>query len=246
MKKLNLGKGSRLGTIAVIVGVFGLILVLMTAFAQAPANDHINSATVVSPPITTTVRHLLTSGAVVNTGWGEELTQGYFLAAADTTTAYVSYSGVAFDPTSQVCSPDPLLGTYCRYTRATFDLLSADINPSDLSVNGNTARLNTDLATASNVLFSRCVYDDTDDSTVCTDKLPTGLISLQWQKTMTNSFHSVGVIETKTGPQTVRVSGSRSEFSADTTGSILGTVVVHQPGNFGTYKSVVIDILRTT
>ncbi len=239
MKKLNLGKGSRLSTLAVFAIVFGLILGLMTAFAQAPANH-------VSPPLTTTVRHLVTSGALVNTGWAEELTQGYFLAGADTTTAYVSYSKVAFDPTSQVCSPDPLLGTYCRYTRATFDLLFAEFNPSDLSVNGNTARLNTDLATASNVLFSRCVYDDTDDSTVvCTDKLPTGLISLQWQKTMTNSFHSVGVIETKTGPQTVRVAGTRSEFSADTTGSILGTLV-HHPGNIGTNKVVSIDILRTT
>lgn len=149
-------------------------------------------------------------------------------------------------PLSQVCSTDPLLGTYCRYTRATFDLLFAEFNPSDLSVNGNTARLNTDLAEASNVLFSRCVYDDTEGSTVCTDKLPTGLISLQWQKTMKNSFHSVGVFETKTGPQTVRTAGTRSEFSADTTGSILGTLVQHRQGNIGTNKAVSIDILRTT
>lgn len=66
-------------------------MVLMTAFAQAPAND-------VSPPITTTVRHLVTSGAAVETGWADELTQGFLLATTGTT-GYVSYSGVNFDPT---------------------------------------------------------------------------------------------------------------------------------------------------
>jgi hypothetical protein len=238
MKKLNLGKGLRLSTIAVFAVVFGLIMAINTSEATNALDKPV-----------TTVRHLVTSGEAVDTGWADELTQAFFLAAVDTTgrtsTAYITYSGVAFDPASKVCSADPLLGTYCRYTRVTYDSVSADINPRDITITGNTARLNTNLAEASNVVFSRCVYEDAVGNTVCTDMLPTGLISLQWQKTMTDSVKSLGITETKTGSQTVRIAGTRSQFSADTTGTILGTLVQHRQGNIGTNKAVSIDILRT-
>jgi hypothetical protein len=226
----------------VIAKVFLAIALSGEAFAAGPSVG-------ANAPASRTIQHNITSGDVVETGWADELSQAFLMASIDTlngtSTAFVIYSGSAFDPTSQVCMPDPLLGVFCRYTRITFDSVSANINPNDLRVTANAARLNTDLAMASNVVFSRCVFDDAAGTSYCTDVFPSGLISLELRKTNTDSVRSWGITESKSGPLTVKVTGTRVTFSANTNGSILGTAVQNKPGSLGKAHSTSIEILRT-
>jgi hypothetical protein len=116
---------------------------------------------------------------------------GSLTAVTDTTnrvaTAFITLSRTVFDPTSQVCTTDPLLGTYCHYGRVTFQFLSANVNAADLTVGANTARLRTNLSSATGVVFSSCLYDEATVTTTCTNPPSVGTIDLQWQKTSTDS-----------------------------------------------------------
>jgi hypothetical protein len=198
--------------------------------------------------LTTTVTRTFTAGQAIDVGWADELSQGYLLAATDNTnrvaTAFLTGTQLQFDPTSQVCVTDPLLGSYCHYTRVSYDSLYANFNPQDVTISGNTAQLKTDLAAATNLTFTRCTYDDTTAVTTCVN-IPSGTISLQWRKTNADYTKSVGVTATKTGPQTVRVSGARAFYSADTSGNFVGTQLQHKTGSMGTSTTLTIDVMRT-
>jgi len=197
----------------------------------------------------TLVTHVLTNGAALDVGWADTLTQGFLLLGTDNTngvaSAFITATQLNFDPSSQVCIPDPVLGLYCHYTRVSYDAIYANVNPSDLSLSDNAARLVTDLRSATNVTFTRCVYDEINVTTVCTDMASTGgLINLQWRKTNTDYVKSIGVTETKSGPHIVRVTGSRASYSAETSGSVVGTLVQHKAGTMGTSKTLTVDVLR--
>jgi hypothetical protein len=139
-----------------------------------------------------------------------------------------------------------VLGTYCHYTRTWYDAIYANFDPSSLKVGTNTASLQVDLATATNLTFTRCLYDEaTPLTTTCTSLTNPGSINLTWRKTTTDYIKSKGTTETKTGPQTVRVSGSRQTFSADVSGTFAGTTLSHKQGTMGTNNTITIDILKT-
>jgi hypothetical protein len=197
----------------------------------------------------TTVLHQVSSGGFADVAFADDLQSQFLAVTSDTTgsnsNAVLIYHGVAFDPTSQVCSDDPVLGTFCRFTRKTEDFADAFISPNDVTITANTARLNTDLALASAFFFSRCVVDDLAGTTECTDVLPSGFINLEWRKTGASSVRLLGNNEVRTGPEIFRVDGSRTEFAANVNGSILGTVIQNKYGDIGTTQSVSIDILRT-
>jgi hypothetical protein len=196
-----------------------------------------------------TVNRVVSNGASIDVTWGDELGEGYATAGTDTTnrvsTAFLTATQVIFDPASQVCTADPLLGTFCHYTQVWYDAIYANFNPGDLKIGANTASLKVDLATASNLTFTRCVYDETVPTTTCGDLTNPGTINLTWRKTSTDYVKSKGTTETKTGPQTVRVTGSRQSFSADVSGTFAGTALSHKPGGMGTNNTTTIDILRT-
>ncbi len=199
--------------------------------------------------LSSTVTRTFSTGQAVDVGWADELSQGFVLAATDTTnrvaTAFLSGTQILFDPTSQVCVTDPVLGSFCHYTRVTYDSIYANFDPGDLSVSGNTARLKTDLGAATAFSWVRCVFEEATLSNTCADLPPSGTILLQWQKTSAEYVKSIGITATKSGPHTVRVSGSRAFFSADTSGTFLGTALLHKSGSMGTSSSLTIDITRT-
>jgi hypothetical protein len=196
-----------------------------------------------------TVNRVVSNGANVEVSWADELTQGYALAGTDTTnrvsTAFLSATQVIFNPASQVCTADPLLGTFCHYTQVWYDAIYANFDPSNLKIGANTASLKVDLATATNLMFTRCLYDETTVTTTCGELANPGTINLTWRKTSGDYVKSKGTTETKTGPQTVRVTGSRQSFSADVSGTFAGTALSHKPGGMGTNSTTTIDILRT-
>jgi hypothetical protein len=139
------------------------------------------------------------------------------MAGTDTTngvaTAFLTASQVIFDPASQVCTADPVLGACCHHTRVWYDAIYANFNPHDLKIGANTTRLQVDLAAATNLTFTRCLHDETGPTTTSGDLTNPGPIDLTRRKTSTDYVKSKGTTETKTGPQTVRVAGSRQSFS---------------------------------
>jgi hypothetical protein len=108
-----------------------------------------------------TVNRVVSNGAAIDVTWADEQGQGYAMAGTDTTnrvsSAFLTASQVIFDPASQVCVADPLLVTFCQYTRVWYDAIYANFNPSDLKIGANTASLKVDLATATNLTFTRCL-----------------------------------------------------------------------------------------
>jgi hypothetical protein len=102
-------------------------------------------------PVTTsaalvTVNRVVSNGANVDVFWADELSQGYAMAGTDTTngvaTAFLTATQAIFDPASQVCTADPVLGTFCHYTRVWYDAICANFSPADLKIGANTASLN--------------------------------------------------------------------------------------------------------
>jgi hypothetical protein len=99
--------------------------------------------------------------------------------------------------------------------------------------------------TATNLTFTRCVYDETTVTTTCGDLTNPGTIDLAWRKTSAEYVKSKGSTETKSGPQTVRITGSRDSFTANVSGTFAGTALSNKQGTMGTNITTTIDILRT-
>jgi len=232
-----------------------LLIACCTSLLVACGADLPAAEAVPEPHLATTSAALVTvtrfasNGKAVDVGWADELTQGFALAAIDTSngvsTGFLTATQVNFDPASQVCTADPVLGTYCHYARVWYDAIYANFNPSDLKIGANTASLKVDLATATNLTFTRCLYDEAAATTTCGDLANPGSINLTWRKTTTDYTKYKGTTETKTGPHTVRVSGSRNSFSADVSGTVVGTALAHKGGQIGTSNTITIDIMRT-
>jgi hypothetical protein len=241
------GEPMRTSTSVLIACCASLVVACGTELPTAEAAPEPHLAA--SPAALVTVNRVVSNGANIDVSWNYELTQGYALAGTDTTnrvsSAFLTGTQVIFDPASQVCAADPVLGTYCHYTRVWYDAIYANFNPGDLKIGANTASLKVDLATATNLTFTRCLYDETTATTTCTDLGNPGTINLTWRKTTTDYVKSKGTTETKTGPQTVRVSGSRQTFSADVSGTFAGTALSHTAGTMGTNNTTTIDIMRT-
>lgn len=200
------------------------------------------------PALTRTVRRAKSNGAVVDLGWTDELSQTFLMVATDSATpdvALLTYSRVAYEPNSNVCTPDPVLGTYCRLTRVTFESGSGYIPASNVEIGTNTAWLDTSLTAATDLVYNRCVYDDVAGTNECSTEAPAGLITVAWEKTNTDYVKFFGITETKMGPETTRVSGTRKQYSALSNGSVLAVAVVNQPGNIGQNTSTTIEITRT-
>jgi hypothetical protein len=196
-----------------------------------------------------TVNRVVSNGASVDVTWADELGQGYLTAGTDTTnrvsSAFITGSQAFYDNSSQVCTADQVLGTYCHYTRVWFDAIYAVFNPSDLRIGANTASLKVDLATATTLVFTRCLYDEVTVTTTCNELASPGTIDLSWRKTSAEYVKSKGTTETKSGPHTVRVSGSRQSFSANVSGTLAGTALSNKPGTMGTNSTTTIDFMRT-
>jgi hypothetical protein len=196
-----------------------------------------------------TVNRVVSNGASIDVTWGDELGQGYATAGTDTTNgvsaAFLTGSQANYDTTSQVCTADPVLGTYCHYTRVIYDAIYANFSPSSLKIGPKTASLKVDLAAATNLTFTRCVYDEPTVTTTCSELASPGTIDLSWRKTSAEYVKSKGTTETKSGPHTVRISGSRQSFSANVSGTFAGTALSNKQGTMGTNSTITIDILRT-
>lgn len=218
---------------------------------RAAAAPSAKASSTTQAALPTTILHMVSSGGIAEAGWSDELSTHALSVIVDssgtTSSAIFSYHAIAFDPTSQVCTDDPVLGTFCLFTRIILDLVEAFISADDVTITATTARLNTDLARASALFFSHCVVDDIAGTTDCTDVPASGLINLEWQRTSANFSRDRSATETKTGPVIRRVTGSSTTFTANLTGSVLGTAVPKQNvvAAMGTTKSLSIDILRT-
>jgi hypothetical protein len=171
------------------------------------------------------------------------------MAGTDTTngvaTAFLTAYQANDDTASQVCTADSVLGTYCHYARVVYDAIYANFSPSSLKIGPRTASLKVDLAAATNLTFTRCVYDETTVATTCGELANPGTIDLAWRTTGAEYVTSNGTTETRSGPQTVRVSGSRQSFSASVSGTFAGTALSNKQGTMGTNSTTTIDILRT-
>jgi hypothetical protein len=256
---------SPLAKLAIGLGALGLLFSTSTAFAgqeRVPSHDAPIAALNAAKPasaggaqvasaksaLPTTIRRARANGATVDMGWADDLSQTFLLVATDSANpgvALMQYNRVAYDPTSNVCTTDPVLGVYCHLSRVTYEAGSGYINTNDVRIGANTAELTTSFASATNVYFNTCVADDVAGTSDCTTTIPPGQITLQWQKTNTDYYKYSGVTETKVGPEITRVTGTKQQYSAKTDGSILGVPVVHQPGNIGSQSSATIDIIRT-
>jgi len=230
----------------VVVPVVLLLMALSNEAFAARMGDAKTKAILSRPAIQRTIN----TGSGVDTGWADEQSQIFLIATVDavnsTGNGFLTYTRVASDPGSELCVVDPVLGSYCSFQRLTYDALTMNFNSNDLTVSANSARFNTDLAQATNLVFTRCVYDGLAGGTyTCSDMPASGQINLELSRTSTNSVKSLGINEIKTGPQIVRITGSRQQYSADSNGSILGNPVLHQPGNLGTYKTVTVEIIKT-
>jgi hypothetical protein len=224
---------------------------LLTACAEVPPGDPSAGPELGTgqAALTTLVTRTFSSGQVADLGWDDELSGGYYFAASDNTnrvaTAFVSGTNVLSDPTSQVCATDPVLGSYCHYTRVTYDALYAEIDPADLTVGANSARLQTDLSKASVLSFTRCHYDSVALTTVCTDVLPSPTISLEWRKTSTEYDKDMGIGEYKSGPQIFRIAGGRLSYSAEASGNIQGLLLQRKDASMGTSSTLSVTVMRT-
>lgn len=217
---------------------------------QAQPTEPVGGYRVVSEQsaLTRTVRRAKANGALVDLGWMDELSQTFLMVATDSATpdvALLTYNRLAYDPNSSVCTPDPVLGDYCRLTRVTYESGSGFIPASSVEIGTNTAWLDTSLTAATDLVYNRCVYDDVAGTNECSTEAPAGLITVAWEKTNTDYVKFFGITETKMGPETTRVSGTRKQYSALSNGSVLAVAVVNQPGNIGQNTSTTIEITRT-
>ena len=130
----------------------------------------------------TTLHRSFNSGTVAKVGFSDELSAMYLEVITDSTTgtgatpktAFLVFQATTYDPSSQVCETDPIVGTICKYTRVYFDLGNGEIPAADVLISDRAARLNTDISN-STFVFTRCTQDDVAGTTTCTDVPRLGL-----------------------------------------------------------------------
>jgi hypothetical protein len=191
-----------------------------------------------------TVQKTVSNGQLVTWGTSDRMKFQYLEVVKSTVnsiaSAFLVFQETAFDPNSQVCvtDPDPSIGTVCHYSIVYYDLAAGDIPAADILATAKTAWLKTDITNNANFVYKRCIVDDVAGTTVCTAVPPTGVIRANFIKTPDNYYKYSGTIETKTGPQIVKTTGTREEYSATVTGSTLGWPVSSSSALFGVTNSV--------
>jgi hypothetical protein len=200
----------------------------------------------------TTLHRSFDNGAVAKAGFFDELSVMYLdihtdspnVPGATPTTAFLLIRATSYDPSSQVCEPDAIVGTTCRYTRAFYDLGQGEIPVADVSISDRAARLDTDISNSTYV-FTRCTQDFVADTTTCTNVPPIGIVDVTWKRTSDDYEKVLGRTTTKTGPQVVKVLGSTKSYSASVVGSVIGFPVnASTVGQIGTTKSLTLDITQ--
>jgi hypothetical protein len=198
------------------------------------------------------VHRSITKGESVSLSYVDSMTAQFLNAvrsdvagygAADT--AFMSFQATTYDPTSRVCTTDPVLGQVCSYTRTYYDLGNGDIPINDLTVNTNGAHLHTDITSSATLYFIRCTVDDVAMTTDCINVPPSGIIDLTWVKTSEYYFKSVGYTEQKVGPELTKINASQQQYSSRPTGSMIGwTIGPAASGVYGTSNNMTIDIVH--
>jgi hypothetical protein len=166
-------------------------------------------------------------------------------SAGNVTEIFLTYNAFSVDPTSQVCVPDPVVGTYCTYTRTTFDFATGTLSPGDIAVTNRAGRLTTNLLNNPGMTFDRCIIDSVAGTTDCTTRPASGQISLTWQRTREYARVTKGTNDVRIGTNRIKTSGTQTEYSSLATGVLLGQPFSDFPSaRLGTNSSVSIEITR--
>jgi len=196
-----------------------------------------------------TVYHFQMTGSVGNAAWLDQLS--YVVIAINLNesgseaVARLTYQAMIFDPASEVCVEDPDLGTYCYYTRITWDLGYGTIPVSDVSISETTAKVTTNIIGNSGFAFQRCLSDEVTGAVECTNEPPLdGLVDVQWRKTSNRSIKNIGMTEIKTPTEIVKTGGESHEVSAEASGSVFGYSGTTWGASIGVGHNMFVDIMR--
>jgi hypothetical protein len=217
------------------------LAIVVTGFIGVEASAQVTRKFNYQGPTIPTMTRTFTNGESVNASSVDATHQQYLevlksgvrvnqgLGSSPPESAFFVFQESAYDPTSQVCESDPLLGQVCDFTRIIFDFASGDIPAGDLTVTGNGARLLTNISNNPNVLFSHCVVEMVLGTSVCTSQPPNGIMDVTFTKTNNGYTESHGMLKVKTGPTTVQTIGSLKQFTSRAVGTLLGWPVSSLP-----------------
>jgi hypothetical protein len=199
-----------------------------------------------------TVTKTINNGESVVLGFVDSMTVQYLNAGRSVLTgtgatqgAFLVFQGTTYDPTSKVCTTDPVLGQICTYTRTFYDFAGGDIPVDELVVTANGAHLLAEISNNASFYYQRCVVDDVAMTTECTSLPPTGTVDVTWVKTSDNYYKSIGYTEQKTGPQLIKIRANSQQYSSHATGSIFGmSVGTTADATFGLTSTTTIDIIH--
>jgi hypothetical protein len=225
-----------------------VLLVLAGLAADAMAAGPAGLRRYFGPKIESFVR-TVTKGSVVNLGYIDDHSlqrlEVFTQKVNGVPSATITFQEIFYDPSSFVCITDPVTGPFCRFMRATYDLMNSDLPASVVTIGQDTARLYVDLSNHPGLTYSRCVVDDNPGvgTVTCTTEPLNGLIDVTWSKTSENYSKFIGAQETKTGPIIKKSVMAEKVFSARPRGTILGwQVSPTSDGNFGINASGTLTI----
>ena len=141
----------------------------------------------------------------------------------------LSFEYFAVDPSSQVCFDGPM-GSFCYYTRYSYDFGGGPISMSDITSNPHSVVLNAAVGPGTNFSTNHCDVDYTTWSWNCTSGA-SGTVSARWDRTEGFSIFTSGVTRSTFGTMTEITSGSYTTSSAIASGSILGHAFSTANGN---------------
>lgn len=206
--------------------------------------------TSVSALVTRTVTKVVTDGSAIETGYQDDL--GYQHLAAfqsivnGVSSTFVAYQRSTVDPASLSCVPDPILGTFCSYTRSTYELVNGEVRSGDLQVGTNTARLHSDISQAPGVGYLFCEVDMTAGTTTCATQAHNPIVDVTVARTNDSFSKYSGTHQDKVGPQTITVNGRTATYSGRPGGSVFGSAVpATSLSTLGTSKAVAVTVTIT-
>ena len=207
-----------------------------------------NSRAVLRSELQRTVFHSVTTGGTAELTWSNESGAQWIGVFTDTTnrvnTAVLSYNGWAVDPTSQVCATDPVLGTYCHYTRVTYYLGYGDVPFGDVQITRNSAKIMTDVTNNPNFVMTSYLADEVTGTVTQGDSAPSGIANIQFSKTSDMNFRSVGVNEMRSPITTSRWGGVTTRNSGFASGNAFGLEFQNVQALIGTGTNIIIDVIK--
>ena len=195
-----------------------------------------------------TLYNFHSTGSVGNAAWADRLSHIVIAINIDESSseavAQLTYQAMIFDPTSEICVEDPILGMFCHFTRITWGLGFGTIRTSDASISVTSAKVTTNIIGNSGFIFQRCLADEVTGAVECTNAPPDGLLDVPWRKTSNLSYKNIGMREIMTPTEIIKTSGESQEVSAEASGRVFGYTGTTGAASIGVGKGMYVDIIR--